>query len=118
MPQEPGTLLDQVACVRCAAVLDVSGPSIECSRCAKIYARVGRIPVLLPRADDHVTLWRQQLAALSAQGEHTLQAIETELGSVGLSASGQARLTALSRALSAQVQDIVGSVGPALGGPL
>jgi SAM-dependent methyltransferase len=118
MPQEPGTLLDQVACVRCAAVLDISGPSIECSRCAQVYSRVGRIPVLLPRPDDHVTLWRQQLAALGAQGEHTLQAIETELGSVGFSPSGHARLTALSRALSDQVQDIARSVGPALGGPL
>src|SRR5450432_2151100 len=118
MRSDPGSLRDQVACVRCAAALDIGAPSIECGRCAQVYGRVGRIPILLPRPDDHLSSWRQQLAALSAQGEHTLHAIEAELGSPGLSTSGEARLRALARALGDQVKDIVGIVGPALGGPL
>jgi SAM-dependent methyltransferase len=62
--------------------------------------------------------WRQQLATLSSQGDHTLAAIEAELATVGLLPSGQLRLRALARALGDQVKDIVGVVGPALGGPL
>ncbi len=109
---------DHVACVRCAAAIDLGAPTITCGRCAQVYGRVGRIPLLLPRAGDHLTLWRQQLAALSAQGAHTLEAIERELASAGLLPSGEARLRALARALGDQVKDIVGVVSPALGGPL
>src|ERR1700761_942081 len=94
------------ACVRCAASLDVESADIACSRCAQSYARVGRIPVLLPRADDHVTLWREQLATLRAQGEHTLTAIREELEDPALTPSGRARLRALSQALGDQVRDI------------
>jgi SAM-dependent methyltransferase len=118
MRSDPGSLRDQVACIRCAATLDISAASIECSRCAQVYGRVGRIPILLPRADDHLSSWRQQLAALTTRGEHTLRAIEAELESSDLLPSGQARLRALALALGDQVKDIVGIVGPALGGPL
>jgi len=106
-----------IACVRCAASLDILAADLACSRCGQSYARVGRIPVLLPRADDHVTLWREQLATLRAQGEHTLAAIRAELETPGLTPSGHARLRALSQALSDQVRGIVTIVGPALGGP-
>jgi SAM-dependent methyltransferase len=118
MPQDAGSLRDQIACVRCAATLDITSERIECARCAQVYARAGRIPILLPRSVDHLSLWRQQLGALSAQSAHTLAAIEGELVSPGLTPSGEARLRALSRALSDQVKDIVDRVGPALGGPL
>ncbi len=118
MPQDAGGVQDHVACVRCAAALDAGAERIECARCGQAYARAGRIPILLPRADDHLSLWRQQLGALSTQSEHTLRAIETELESPGLSGSGAARLRALSRALAAQVRDITAQLGPALGGPL
>ncbi len=111
------SLRAHIACVRCAASLDLESTDIACTRCAQTYARVGRIPVLLPRADDHVTLWREQLASLRAQGEHTLAAIREELESPGLTPSGHARLRALSQALGDQVQDILSIVGPALGGP-
>jgi SAM-dependent methyltransferase len=118
MPQDAGSLRDQIACVRCAAALDITADQIECARCAQVYARAGRIPILLPRPGDHLNLWRQQLAALSTQSEHTLGAIHGELETPGLTPSGEVRLRALSRALSDQVKDIVDLVGPALGGPL
>jgi SAM-dependent methyltransferase len=118
MRADAGKLRDHVACVRCAGPLDVDAETIACERCAQAYGRVGRIPILLPRPDDHLKAWRQQLATLSKQGEHTLSALEGELKRPGLSASGETRLRALSRALADQVQDIVSIVGPALGGPL
>ncbi len=118
MPQDAGSLRDDVTCVRCAAALDPSAERLECARCGQLYARAGRIPILLPRAADHLSLWRQQLAALSEQSEHTRRAIETELESPGLSASSETRLRALSRALGDQVRDITDQLGPALGGPL
>ena len=111
------SLRAHIACVRCAASLDLESADLACARCGQPYARVGRIPVLLPRADDHVTLWREQLATLRAQGEHTLAAIREELETPGLTPSGHARLRALSQALGDQVKDIVSIVGPALGGP-
>lgn len=113
MPQ-PGSLRDHVVCVRCAAALDLN--ELHCARCQQPYGKLGAIPILLPRIDDHLSLWRSQLAALQAQGEHTLSAIEAELERAGPAASTLERLRALGQALRDQVSDLVDAVSPALGG--
>jgi len=61
------TLEQTVLCARCAGVLEFPGLEIVCARCGQRYPRVGRIAVLLPRPDDHVSIWRQQLALLIAR---------------------------------------------------
>jgi hypothetical protein len=66
MPAQPGSLRDHVVCVRCAAALDLN--ELHCTRCQQPYGKLGAIPILLPRIDDHLSLWRSQLAALQAQG--------------------------------------------------
>ena len=115
MQQVQSGLREHVVCVRCAAALDLTRPVLRCSRCNHQYDWVGRIPVLLPRVDDHLSLWRGQLATLKAQGQHTLAAIEAELETPGLLPAGVERLRALSQALGDQVSDIAELVGPALG---
>jgi len=115
MPEQPSALREHVVCVRCAAALDLSAAAPRCKRCHQPYGVLGRIPILLPRVEDHLSLWRGQLSALKAQGEQTLRAIEGELESPGLLPSGVARLRALSDALRDQVRDIAELVGPALG---
>jgi len=115
MQQQPSALRDHVVCVRCAAALDLSGQELRCARCAQLYGWAGRIPLVLPRVDDHLSLWRQQLAALRLQGDHTLSAIESELESPGLTPNGLARLRALGHALREQLSNIADIVGPALG---
>jgi SAM-dependent methyltransferase len=115
--RESGSLRDHVVCVRCAAALALDDTPLRCSRCALEYAAVGSIPVVLPRADDHLNLWRQQLNLLKAQGQHTLGAIEEELETPDLSGTGQARLRALGQALRDQLSDITEVIEPALGGP-
>ena len=104
-------------CLRCAAGLDLAAIPLRCSRCALSYGAVGSIPIVLPRADDHLNLWRQQLNLLKAQGQHTLGAIEEELSAPELSAMGVLRLRALGQALRDQLSDITELVEPALGGP-
>jgi N2227-like protein len=115
MPEEHRELREHLVCVRCAAALDLSGATARCKRCHQPYGVLGRIPILLPRVEDHLNLWRSQLATLKAQGEQTLRAIESELESPGLLPAGIARLRALGDALRDQVRDIAELVGPALG---
>ena len=115
MPAERGTVRDCVVCVRCAATLDLASRPLRCARCAQGYGTVGPIPVILPRFDEHLTLWQRQLSALKAQAEHTLSAIEGELSTPGLLPAGVERLRALGQALRDQVADIAAVVGPALG---
>ena len=50
-----------VQCPGCAAALDVGSEVIGCGGCGQHYPRVGGIPVLLPKPDQHVSLWRGQL---------------------------------------------------------
>lgn len=107
-----------VVCARCAGVLDVPRAEIVCARCGQKYPRVGRIPVLLPRPDDHVSVWRQQLALLIAQGEHMRAGLDGEASSSGVLEEGQARLGALATAVDDQLREIRHVVEPALGGPL
>jgi SAM-dependent methyltransferase len=107
-----------VVCARCAGAPKFSGLDISCARCGQEYPRVGRIAVMLPRPDDHVTLWRQQLARLIAQGEHTLAGLDAEASSPDMLADGQTRLRRLAKAVHDQIREIGDVVGSALGGPL
>jgi SAM-dependent methyltransferase len=111
-------LAQAVVCGHCAGVLDFPSPELACASCGRKVPRVGRIPVLLPRADDHIALWRQQLALLVAQGQHTLTGLDAEAATPGTLPDGQTRLRALAKAVNDQVRDIEAVVGPALGGPL
>ncbi|MET0795262.1 MAG: methyltransferase domain-containing protein [Polyangiaceae bacterium] len=115
MPDKPGALREHVVCVRCAAVLDVTSATPHCKRCHQPYGVVGRIPILLPRVEDHLNLWRGQLATLEAQAEKTQLAIDSELETPGLLPAGIERLRALGQALRDQVRDLTELVGPALG---
>ncbi|HVZ75003.1 MAG TPA: hypothetical protein VHJ20_21625 [Polyangia bacterium] len=109
-------LLDRVLCPRCGGALDVHAPA--CGACGARFPRVGAIPVLLPEAEAHVALWRRQLAKLLANGASTRTSLEAEARAPGLGALAAARLAALARAVSDQVDDFAAVLGPALGGPL
>jgi len=112
------TLLDHVICVRCKRAVDPREPSIACAECGQIYPRVGRIPVLLPRPDAHIELWRRQLALIQAQGRQTRLGLEAQANASDVRPSGKTRLHNLARAVIDQVDDIGAVLGPALGGPL
>ena len=109
---------DRVVCVRCGAPLDARAPAIACGKCGQVYPRVGRIPVLLPRPDAHVDLWRRQLNLLLENGQQTQAGLENEARAPGLSAAGQTRLRGMAQAVRDQAGDFAAVMGPALGGPV
>jgi SAM-dependent methyltransferase len=111
-------LRDHVVCARCATAVHLAAPTLACSRCGQVYTRVGRIPVLMPRPDDQVRLWRHQLGLLMAQGQETALALAAEDASSDLSPTGHARMRALAQGVRDQMSEIVRLLGPALGGPL
>ncbi|HVU52918.1 MAG TPA: hypothetical protein VHL80_19685, partial [Polyangia bacterium] len=88
------SVLDRVACVRCAASLDPRPPAPACAGCGERYARVGPILALLPRSAAHVELWRRQLALLLASGAETRAGLEAAAREPGLLPAGAARLGA------------------------
>jgi SAM-dependent methyltransferase len=112
------SLLSNVRCVRCSAPVDTRALAIACERCGQAYPRVGGIPVLLPRPDAHVELWRRQLGLVLAQAEHTRSGIEEQASHPQALPAAQKRLRALAEGLLQQVNDVAGVLGPALGGPL
>jgi len=111
-------VLHRVVCVRCGTRVDVQAVEIACSGCGQTYPRVGRIPVLLPRPEAHVELWRRQLANLTAHANGVKSALEQEAGAPGVLPAASARVKAMARAVKSQIDEIVDAVGPALGGPL
>jgi SAM-dependent methyltransferase len=113
-----GSVLDRVLCVRCAGSLDPRPNVPTCASCGETYPRVGPIAVLLPEARAHVELWRRQLALLLANGAQTRGSLEAEAARPELLPPGAARLAAMARAVSDQVEDFAALLGPALGGPL
>jgi SAM-dependent methyltransferase len=112
------SVLDRVVCVRCAGPLDPRPPVPACAACGETYARVGAIPVLLPRPAAHVELWRRQLALLLENGETTRAGLEAAAREPGVLPAGAARLAGMARAVRDQVDDFAALLGPALGGPL
>jgi len=112
------SVLDRVVCVPCGAPLDPRPPVPACAACGERYARVGAIPVLLPRPAAHVELWRRQLALLLANGTETRAGLEAVAREPGVLPEGAARLAAMARAVGDQVDDFAALLGPALGGPL
>src|SRR5260221_7039862 len=113
-----GGLLDQVTCARCIGKVDPRAPTIACDRCGQEYPRAGRIPVLLPRPDAHVALWRQQLTFVTMQGRRTLAGLEEQAAAEGLLLDTRARLLALAQGVRDQTEEIATLVGPAIGGPV
>jgi len=111
-------LRQRLRCARCGAALETDTPDIACSRCGQKYFRLGRIPVLLPRPDDHLTLWRRQLGLLMAQSRQMAGALEAEAGNPELAEGAKLRLNALAHGVRDQLRQIVDVVGSALGGPL
>jgi SAM-dependent methyltransferase/uncharacterized protein YbaR (Trm112 family) len=111
-------ILERVACPRCAGPIDPRAAPLACARCRQEYPRVGAIPVLLPRASEHVELWRRQLALLQAHGRESKRGLEAEADAAGVLPDGRKRLLALARAVRDQVDDFAALLAPALGGPL
>jgi SAM-dependent methyltransferase len=107
-----------VVCARCASALDARTPEIACARCGQAYPRVGAIPVLLPRPDEHVQLWRRQLALLQAHGRDSVRVLEAQAQAAGVLPDGRVRLLGLARAVREQADDFTTLLSPALGGPL
>jgi hypothetical protein len=91
---------------------------IACSGCLQAYPRVAGIPVLLPKPDQHVTLWRRQLGLLLERGQRTLEALTDAAARPELAEATCVRLTSLGRAVKDQVDDVARIVTPALGGAL
>jgi hypothetical protein len=79
---------------------------------------VGRIPVLLPRPDAHVELWRRQLAQLTVHGQQSESALASAAEAADVLPDGRTRLRAMARAVRRQVEEFVDLVGPSLGGPI
>ena len=111
------SVLDRVVCVGCAAPLDPR-PEVPRCACGERYARVGAIPVILPRATAHLELWRRQLALLLANGAATQAGLEAEAGAPDVLPAGAVRLAAMAHGVRDQVDDFAALLGPALGGPL
>jgi len=57
-----------VVCPMCAVVLDVQAESIACEVFCQRYLRVAGIPVLLPKPEQHLALWKGQLKLLLESG--------------------------------------------------
>jgi uncharacterized protein YbaR (Trm112 family)/SAM-dependent methyltransferase len=111
------SLLSDALCPTCRRNLDVgSGEEpIACSGCSSGYPRVSGIPVLLPNAEEHVALWRRQLALLDQSGQLAAAALKTAGYESGLTEATRARLTALAQAVADQVNDITCIFRPVLG---
>jgi len=112
------SLLSEAVCPACRRDLDVgSGEEpIACSACLLSYPRVAGIPVLLPNAEEHVALWRRQLALLDQSGQRTVAALKNVGGEARLTEATRARLSALAQAVTDQVDDITRILRPALAG--
>jgi len=111
-------VLDRIVCVRCAAALDSRPDDIACLSCGERYARVGRIPVLLPEPRAHIELWRRQLALLLSHGARTHAGLEAAAAAADVLPDGATRLRAMASAVHDQANDFAALLGPALGGPL
>jgi hypothetical protein len=74
--------------------------------------------VLLPNAEQHVTLWRRQLGLLLERGQHTHTALTNAAVDPLLAEGTRARLTTLGHAVRDQVDDVARILAPALGGAL
>jgi hypothetical protein len=103
-------------CPACGGELEWSAESLVCLACAQSYPRLGSIPVLLPRPEAHVALWRGQLGLLLERGEKTLEALTGAAGAAGLTDATRQRLFTLGAAVKAQVDDVTRFMSPALGG--
>jgi uncharacterized protein YbaR (Trm112 family) len=114
------SLLSGALCPACGHDIEVGSAeeSIACGGCRRDYPRVAGIPVLLPSADQHVTLWRRQLGLLLERGQRTLTALTETAGAQSLAGATRSRLTALGRAVRDQVDDVARVLAPALGGAL
>jgi hypothetical protein len=91
---------------------------IACSGCHQAYPRVSGVPVLLPKPDQHVTLWRRQLGLLLERGQRTLTALTDAAAQPQLADATRSRLTSLGQAVKDQVDDVATILTPALGGAL
>jgi carnosine N-methyltransferase len=109
-------VVDRLTCPRCAGGLNARAPELVCARCGQVYPRVGPIPVLLPHPTAQVDLWRKQLAFVVAQGQRTLEHLQTEAARAPLLPDTSRRLNALARGVRDQADDLLGVLGPALGG--
>ncbi|HKQ71191.1 MAG TPA: hypothetical protein VJT73_17720, partial [Polyangiaceae bacterium] len=112
------TVLDHLTCASCVGTVDPRAAVMSCARCDQIYPRVGRIPVIFPRPDTHVDLWRRQVAFVAAQGRAMQEGLEIEAARDGHLAGTRTRLRALAEGARLQVREVVGMLGPALGGEL
>src|SRR5262249_45127480 len=112
------SILDSVQCVRCRSFIDVRATEILCTRCRQAYPRVEHIPVLLPRPDTHVELWRRQLAQLTQHGQQSKNALASAAEGADVLPDGRTRLRAMARAVRRQVDEFVDLVEPSLGGAL
>jgi uncharacterized protein YbaR (Trm112 family) len=105
-----------VVCPSCGRDLVVAAGPITCAGCGRAYPRLGGIPVLLAKPDEHMALWRRQLGLLLERGQRTLSGLTQAAGEAGLAPSTKQRLLALGVAVRDQVDDVAAVLGPALGG--
>ena len=114
------SLLSGALCPVCRRDLRVDSgeATIACSDCHSVYPRVAGIAVLLPNAEQHVTLWRRQLGVVLERGQRTLTALKDAADEPQLAGATRARLTALGCAVRDQVNDIALILQPALGGAM
>jgi uncharacterized protein YbaR (Trm112 family) len=112
------TLLSAALCPACRGELDVGSDDepIACSGCGLSYPRIGGLPVLLPSADQHLALWRGQLALLLEQGRRTQAALADAAGAPERAPATRERLIALGQAVRDQVDDFACVIGEGLGG--
>jgi hypothetical protein len=107
-------------CPTCGLDLTVGAgeEAIVCAGCLQPYPRIAGIPVLLPKPDQHVTLWRRQLGLLLERGQRTLAALTDAAAHPELAEATRVRLGSLGQAVKEQVDDVARVLTPALGGAL
>jgi SAM-dependent methyltransferase len=103
-------------CPGCTAALHMQGERIACQSCGQEFPRVAGIPVLLPKPEAHLELWKGQLALLLERGRTTLAALGEAAAKDALSPLTRQRLVKLGQAVQEQVSDLAALLEPALGG--
>jgi uncharacterized protein YbaR (Trm112 family) len=106
------SVLDDIVCPECRAPMDVRAPTIRCPSCARVYPRVGAIPVLLKQPDEWLAMWRLQIGLLEHQGPEKLLAEQAELRAPGILPLTVSRCLAMVEAGGGEAKDVVRLLDP------
>lgn len=116
LPVTPKSLINAALCPVCTARIDLSRTPVQCSGCARIYPRLGSIPVLLADPDAFLASCRRQMALLEEQADRTVGLIEEEMRAPDVLAMTKDRCRSMIDTIRGQASDIRALVEPLLPG--